>query len=72
MKHTLKISVSRKPAMDRIVSYRHISVRERFLRFLLGEKQRFVIIMPSNSVQEMAISEVEEGEKRHGKSEVTA
>lgn len=72
MKHTLKISVSKKPATNGIVSYRHISVRERFLRFLFGKKQRFVIIMPSNSVQEMAISEVEEGEKRHGKSKVTA
>ena len=60
MKHNLRISVSKKPVSDGIVSCRHISVRERLLRFLLGDKQRLTIIVPGDSVRELAISEVME------------
>lgn len=72
MKHTLKISVSKKPVNGGIVACRNVSVRERFLRFLLGDKQRLTIIVPGDSVRELAISEVMEGGNVHGKSEVTA
>ncbi len=72
MDHTLKISVSKKPAAGGIVSCRHISVRERFLRFLLGDKQQLTVIVPGDSVRELAISEVKEGGTVHGQSEVTA
>ena len=51
MEHTLRISVSKESASGGIVSCRHISVRERFLRFLLGEKRRVAIIVPGDSVQ---------------------
>ncbi len=72
MKHNLKISVSKKPVPGGIVCCRNISVRERFLRFLLGDKQRLTIIVPGDSVRELAISEVMEEGNVHGKSEVTA
>ncbi|MCI8694062.1 MAG: hypothetical protein NC485_09560 [Ruminococcus flavefaciens] len=72
MKHTLRISVSKKPVNGGIVACRSVSVRERFLRFLLGDKQRLTIIVPGDSVRELAISEVMEGGNVHGKSEVTA
>ena len=72
MDHTLKISVSKKPATGGIVSCRHISVRERIARFLLGEKRRLTIIVPGDSVRELAVSEIMEGGSVHGKSEVTA
>ena len=72
MEHTLKISVSKEPVSGGIVSCRHISVRERFLRFLLGEKRRVVIIVPGDSVRELAVSEIMEGGNVYGKSEVTA
>ena len=60
MKHTLQISVSRKPTSDGSVS-RHVSVRERFLRFLLGDKRSLTIIVPGNSVREVDICETQEG-----------
>lgn len=72
MDHTLKISVSKKPSTGGIVSCRHIFVRERFLRFLLGNKQQLTVIVPGDSVRELAISEVKEGGTVHGQSEVTA
>lgn len=72
VRHILKISVSKEPASGGIVSCRSVSVRERFLRFLLGEKRRLTIIVPGDSVRELAVSEVMEGGNVHGKSEVTA
>ena len=72
MEHTLRISVSKEPASCGIVSCRHISVRERIARFLLGEKRRLTIIVPGDSVRELAVSEIMEGGSVHGKSEVTA
>ena len=65
MKHNLKISVSKNPQRGGIVSYRNITVRERLLRFLLGDKQRLTILVPGDSVQELAICEFEEGGKKH-------
>lgn len=65
MKHTLQISVSKKPVSGGIVACRNVSVRERFLRFLLGDKQRLTIIVPGDSVQELAINEVGEGGLAH-------
>lgn len=61
MKHTLRISVSKEPASGGIVSCRSVTVRERFLRFLMGSRQRLTIIVPGDSVEELAISEVKEG-----------
>lgn len=61
MKHTLNISVSKKPVTGCVVSYRNVSIRERFLRFLLGSKQKLTIIVPGDTVQELAICEINEG-----------
>lgn len=61
MKHHLKISVSKKPNSNGIVACRTIGVRERFLRFLWGSKQKITIIVPGDAVRELAISEVKEG-----------
>lgn len=61
MKQNLKISVSKEPKANGILSCRTISVRERILRFLLGGKQKITILVPGDSVEEVAISTVEEG-----------
>ena len=66
MEHTLRISVSKEPADGGIVSCRNVSVRERLVRFLLGEKWRLTIIVPGGSVRELAVSEVMEGGNVHG------
>lgn len=72
MEHTLKISVSKGSAQGGIVSCRRISVRERFLRFLLGDKQQLAAIVPGDSVRELAVSEILEGGNAHGENEITA
>jgi hypothetical protein len=59
MKHTLKISVSKEPPGGGIVGYRHVTIRERLVRFLLGDLQRLTVIVPGDSVK--ALSVIEEG-----------
>lgn len=58
MKHTLQISVSKEPKNTGIAAVRHVSVRE---RFLLGNKTKLTVIVPGDSVEEVAITEVPEG-----------
>lgn len=61
MKHTLTISVSKKPRADSIVNFRSVSVREKFLRLLFGMPCRMTILVPGDSVEELSIQEVREG-----------
>ena len=58
MKHKLKISVSKKPVNKGVVAWRKVSVRDRFLRFLLGDKTKLTVIVPGDSVEELSIQEV--------------
>ncbi|MHB1652369.1 MAG: hypothetical protein ACYCVD_07805 [Desulfitobacteriaceae bacterium] len=59
MKHTLRISVSKEPQDGGIVGCRQVTVRERLLRLLLGDKRRLTVIVPGDSVKTLSI--VEEG-----------
>ena len=68
MKHNLKISVSKKPQSGGIVSCRNVTIRERFLRFLLGDKQKLTILVPGDTVQELAICEIKGGGISHEQS----
>ena len=68
MKHKLKISVAQDPG-DGIVSCHHITVREKLLRMLFGEKRRLTVIIPGNSVKTLSIEE-EGGEENEQNSPV--
>jgi hypothetical protein len=57
MKHLLKISVSNRPPNGGIVGYRKVTLREKFLRFLLGEKRKLAIILPGDSVKSLSVEE---------------
>lgn len=65
MKHTLQISVSKKPVNGGAVSVRNVSVRERLMCFLFGEKVRLTVIVPGNTVEELSIREIAEGGLAH-------
>ena len=58
MKHTLQISVSKKPKNDGIAAVRKVSLREKFLQFLFGDKTRLTVIVPGDTVQELEIREI--------------
>lgn len=61
MKQRLSICVSPMKGDGHVAAVRCMSVRERILRFLLGSKEKVTIIMPGDSVKELAIHEVKEG-----------
>lgn len=61
MKHNLKIKVSKKPQVDGIVTCKKLSIREKFLRFLLGDNQKITVLIPGDSVKEVSICESKEG-----------
>ena len=61
MEHNLRISVSTQPVNKGVAVLRCVSIRERLLRFLLGGKQKLTIIVPGDTVRELAICEVKEG-----------
>ena len=58
MRHTLKISVTKERQNDGIAAVRKVSVREKLPRFLFGEKAKLTVIVPGDSVEEVAITEV--------------
>lgn len=61
MKHSLKISVSNEPQTGGVVRCRNVSLREKLLTLLLGQKERMLILIPGNSVAELSIVETPEG-----------
>lgn len=61
MKHNLKISIRKEPSGNGIAYCRKVSMRERVLSWLLGEKKRVTIIVPGDSVECMSIQELPEG-----------
>ena len=60
MRHNLKVLVSKEKANRGIVACRHLTVREKLLNCLLGSPVKLTIIVPGNSVEEVAITEVQE------------
>lgn len=59
MGHTLKIGVMKVQPNGGIISCRKVDLRDRLLRFLLGEKRRLTILVPGDSVKTLSI--IEEG-----------
>lgn len=55
MKHTLQIRVSKDRSNDGIVTCRRVSVRERLLRFFLGNPVRLTVLVPGEGVDEVDI-----------------
>lgn len=58
MRHTLKIRVSKAKTNGGIVACRQITAREKLLRFLLGDPVKLTVLVPGDSVDEVAITEV--------------
>ena len=61
MRHNLRISVTRQPANGGVVAIRSVSVRERLLRFLLGEKRKLTILVPGDTVSGIEINDIRDG-----------
>ena len=58
MRHTLNIKVSKQRANGGVLACRQVTLRERLLRFLLGSPVKLTVLVPGDSVDEVAIREV--------------
>ena len=63
MKHDLKINVSKKPTEDGVVRCQRVTMRERLLRYLFGEKRRVMVIVPGDTVESISITELPGGDE---------
>ena len=61
MRHNLNIRVSDKPKNGGVVACRTVSIREKLFTLLLGSKQKVMVVVPGNSVESIAITEVPMG-----------
>ena len=61
MKHNLCISVSKKPTENGVVRCQRLTIRERLLRQLLGEKCSMTVIVPGDTVESVSITELAGG-----------
>lgn len=66
MNGRLKVTVSRRPKTEGVMTCRSLTVRERIMRFLLGRKDRVTVLIPGDCVGEIAICDNEKGEITHG------
>lgn len=62
MRHALTIKVSKNRANGGILTCRQVTLREKFLHFLLGNPIRLTVLGPGDSVDEVVIREVTESE----------
>ena len=65
MQHNLRISVTRQPVNGGVVAIRSVSVRERLLRLLLGEKRKLTILVPGDTVSGIEIDDIHDGGTEH-------
>ena len=61
MKHALKISVSRDRDPKGVVSCRSVSMREKLLTKLFGQKRQMMLLVPGDSVATVRIENAMEG-----------
>ena len=61
MKHNLSIRVSRKPQNGGLVACRTVGIREKLLTALLGPTKKVMVLVPGNTVESIAITEIPNG-----------
>lgn len=71
MNRRLRVSVSKDPPTEGVMMCRNLTIRERILNLLLGDKRRITVLIPGKDVDEIAICETERG-KNDGKDETIA
>ena len=57
MEHTMHITVAKDRHNGGLMACRQLTVREKFLRWLLGNPVKLTVIVPGDSVDEVAIFE---------------
>ena len=68
MNHALNIKVSKGHRNGAIMSCHQLTMRERLLRFLLGRPMKLTVIVPGDTVDEVAILEMRKGDSNEDKT----
>ena len=63
MRHRVRVSVSKQPRESGIITCRSLTIRERLLALLLGEKHSVTVLIPGNTVEEISICHAGKGEE---------
>lgn len=70
MKHKVKVSVSNKPQTGNVITCRSVTIRERILRFFIGDKRKITVLIPGDRVGEIDICEAERGGEDSGQGKI--
>ena len=65
MRHKVCIRVLDKPGSGCVVACRTLNLREKLLTLLLGPRQKVMVLVPGNSVESIAITELPNGGAVH-------
>ena len=61
MRHALRIVVSKDSEGEGVVACRHLTMREKLLRFLIGSPVKLTVLVPGDNVDEVEISKARTG-----------
>lgn len=57
MRHNLRITVSKERPDGGVIACKHLTVREKLLRFLLGKPVKLTVLVPGDNVEEVTVTE---------------
>ena len=65
MKHNLNVKVSKALGTSSAMNVKTVSIREKILRFLFGNKEKVTILVPGYVVDEVSINESDLGGRKY-------
>jgi hypothetical protein len=65
MTHQVHIKVGKHQKQNGVLNFKKVTIREKLLRLMFGAKQEVMVLLPGETVKEVEISEIKEGEKVH-------
>lgn len=73
MRHKLRLNLAEQEEREQIIKLRRVSLRDRLAKFLLGEKRKYTIVVPGDSIDQVTIiqkgsEELAEAIERHPSS----
>ena len=57
MRHHVHLDLTRPKTRDKVVGLRRVTLRERLARLILGTPEKFTVIVPGDSVDQVTITE---------------
>ena len=55
MRHNVNLTLGNQNKREQLINLRTISLRERLTRFLLGDKHKYTIVVPGDSIDQVTI-----------------